>query len=129
MCLPLRFQLMCLYHSHTSHSHICVYMFQQLLWNKASVNQFCEIMAVLRDDARSVAFNHINELPCKTGFVSTNGQHIHWDLAYVWDWRRDTTASKLKATHFYANVRNQLQKRFGNNLEEVLSLRGPTPRQ
>ena len=103
-------------------------MFQQLLWNKESVKQFCEIMAGLQDDAQCVAFNHINELPCKTGFVSPNGQHIHWDLAYVYDWRRTSTGSKLKSFHFYANVRNQLQKRFGDNVVHVLSLRGPTPR-
>ena len=85
-------------------------------------------MAGLQDDARCVAVNHINELPCKTGFVSPNGQHIHWDLAYVYDWRRTATGSKLKAFHFYANVRNQLQKRFADNVVHVLSLRGPTPR-
>jgi len=82
----------------------------------------------LQDDARCVAFNHIDVLPCKTGFVSPDGQSIHWDLAYVWNWHRHATGSKQKATHFYAVVRNQLQKRFGDNVAQVLSLRGAVAR-
>lgn len=79
----------------------------------------------LSEDARCVAFNHIDVLPCKTGFVSPDGEHIHWDLAYVFDWYRLETGTKMKAYAFYANVKEQLEKRFDAiMLAQHLSLRG-----
>ena len=79
----------------------------------------------LPEDARCVAFNHIAVLPCKTGFVSPDGEHIHWDLAYVYDWYRMETGMTMKAHAFYANVKEQLENRFGAiSLVQLLSLRG-----
>ena len=105
-------------------------MFQQLLWDKSSVHVSpepasfgtakCHCQKML-----DVWLSTTLLLPCKTGFVSPDGEHIHWDLAYVYDWYRLETGMTMKAHAFYVNVKEQLEKRFGAiNLVQLLSLRG-----
>ena len=111
-------------------------MSQQLLWNESSVYGSPEPASI------GTAKCHCQKmldvwlsttllccLPCKTGFVSRDGEHIHWDLAYVYDWYRRETGMTMKAHAFYANAKEQLEKRFGAiNLVQVLSLRGAAAR-